>query len=179
MTLTLAAGQWYVHIRSVDRAGNGSSTLHLGPYLLDGSAPQSRTASPGTSAVATVPVSWSGTDAGAGIASYTIQVRDGVTGAWQNWLVDVPATTVSASYAAALCGHTYFFRSLARDLAGNLEVKTIDQCESTTSRATNHALVRARSCNIAGRARFQHHDQFPRSLFRRDHRSSREIQPVL
>ncbi len=64
-------------------------------------------------------VHWSGSDQGpAGLQSYDVQVKDGAAGAWTDWQVATTAT--SASYPG-VGGHTYFFRSRARDNAGNAE----------------------------------------------------------
>ncbi|MBN1484348.1 MAG: PD40 domain-containing protein [Chloroflexia bacterium] len=63
-------------------------------------------------------VSWSGTDDYVGIGSYDIQVRDGSTGTWSDWLLDTTAT--SAVYQGQL-GHSYYFQIRARDKSGNLE----------------------------------------------------------
>ena len=71
----------------------------------------------------TTPISWSGTDAGgSGIASYDIQYRDG-GGSWQDWHTGTTAT--SATFHGVL-GHTYSFRSRARDWAGNQELYPVD-----------------------------------------------------
>ncbi len=64
-------------------------------------------------------VTWSGSDVGVGLASYDVQVRDGAGGTWTDWLAGT--TGISATYAAAETGHIYYFRSVAHDLAGNVE----------------------------------------------------------
>jgi uncharacterized repeat protein (TIGR01451 family) len=69
---------------------------------------------------ATFPVHWTGTDAGGGLANYDIQVRDGDTEApWTNWLTETTATSATFNGED---GHTYSFRSRARDALGNTEV---------------------------------------------------------
>ena len=65
------------------------------------------------------PVTWSGSDEGFGIAGYDVQVRDGADGTWTDWLTGT--TALSATYTAVESGHTYYFRSLAYDQAGNVE----------------------------------------------------------
>src|SRR5947209_8212706 len=66
-------------------------------------------------------VSW-GPDVGVtDIASYTIQSNAGAAG-WTNWLVATAATT-SGSFTGQ-DGHTYQFRSVATDHAGNTETVT-------------------------------------------------------
>lgn len=62
---------------------------------------------------------WSGTDNGlAGLRSYDVQYRNGPTGAWTDWLTN---TTVTSAQFTGEYGHTYFFRSRARDWVDNLE----------------------------------------------------------
>ncbi len=75
-------------------------------------------------------VSWSGTDSGpSGIANYDIQVKDGPGGVWTDWLV--ATTSLSAPYAG-MGGHTYCFRSRARDNGGNAEPWSAD-CDTQTT----------------------------------------------
>jgi len=66
---------------------------------------------------ATFKVSWSGTDVGSGVASYTIYVSDN-GGAFKPWQTATRLT--SASYTGE-GGHTYGFYSIATDNAGNAE----------------------------------------------------------
>ena len=82
---------------------------------------------PPTSTVAALPeivysttftVSWSGEDGESDVWNYDVQVRDGSDGEWATWQSWITAT--SATYEGQ-DGHTYYFRSRARDLAGNEE----------------------------------------------------------
>jgi len=125
---------WYFHIRTIDNAGNGSGVTHLGPFKIDTALPTSTARSPEFS-VSTVTVSWSGQDSGlgSGVRDYSLWVRDGVTGTWQMWLTNTVAT--SAVYTAGLTGHTYYFRSVARDLAGNVETDLPAEGDSHTTLA--------------------------------------------
>lgn len=126
--LSLSPGNAYAH--SLAGLGLDPEQVVLG-LLQDGSllaATGSLVCPPPTSQVdplATVQtatsfmVSWSSADRGAGLASYDIQVRDGDTEApWTPWLM---ATTVTSAPFTGLDGHTYTFRSRARDLFGNEE----------------------------------------------------------
>ena len=47
-----------------------------------------------------------------------MQVRDGPTGTWTDWLTGVTGTTLGYP---GVVGHTYYFRSRATDLVGNVE----------------------------------------------------------
>ncbi|MBI5565468.1 MAG: DUF5107 domain-containing protein, partial [Chloroflexi bacterium] len=51
------------------------------------------------------------------VRSYDVQVKDGLYGAWSDWLIGAPTT---AHTYTGTPGHTYFFRARARDFAGNL-----------------------------------------------------------
>lgn len=57
-----------------------------------------------------------GSDNLSGISSFDIQVRDGSEGTWTDLLI---SSTDNYSYYLGDDGHTYYFRSRARDLAGN------------------------------------------------------------
>lgn len=62
-------------------------------------------------------VSWAGADARSGVYSYDVQVRDGLTGSWMDIYSD---TTDTYTRFVGHNGHTYYFRSRARDFAGNV-----------------------------------------------------------
>lgn len=64
----------------------------------------------------TFTVAWVGYDAWSEIATYDVQVRDSYEGTWTDWLTGTTAT--SGTFTGAH-GHTYFFRSRARDSCGN------------------------------------------------------------
>jgi hypothetical protein len=114
----LADGKgYYFHLRTGDRAGNWTAeAIHLGPFWIDSTLPTSQASSP---KIVTGPfqVTWSGNDATSGIRDYTVQVRDG-NGPWTTWLAN--KTDTSASFPGQV-GHVYYFRSIARDKAGNVE----------------------------------------------------------
>lgn len=107
----------YFHLRTADNAGNWTSTaVHLGPFWIDAHPPASAAWSP-PFATGAFDVGWGGADAASGLRDYTVQVKqDG--GAWTTWLENT--TAASAAYSGA-AGHTYRFRSIARDHAGNVE----------------------------------------------------------
>ena len=63
-------------------------------------------------------VSWSGYDDISADLIYDIQFRDGAGGTWTDWLTSTGF--VGASFSGT-DGHTYYFRSRARDGAGNAE----------------------------------------------------------
>ncbi|MCB0032170.1 MAG: fibronectin type III domain-containing protein, partial [Anaerolineales bacterium] len=63
-------------------------------------------------------LSWSGTDATSGLASYDLEMRIGTGGSWQRLL---SATTQTTYELNGVVGNTYYFRVRARDVAGNVE----------------------------------------------------------
>lgn len=65
----------------------------------------------------TFPISWSGSDVGAGVQDYTVYASDN-GGSYSPWQQNVTATT---ALFTGLAGHTYSFYSIARDLVGNIE----------------------------------------------------------
>jgi hypothetical protein len=87
---------------------------------------------PPTSSVNTLPatssmpflVTWAGEDACSPTIEFQIQYRRGPAGSWQDWPVSPgqPWTTeTQAHFGLAAAGETVFFRSRARDQAGNVE----------------------------------------------------------
>ncbi len=119
-------GAAYVESNNVDNptttARYTSSGLDMNPdrQTADLQPPRSRVNPlPTYSRSAGTTVSWSGSDSGvAGIASYDVQYRIGTAGAWTDWQMntaDTSATFVGSS------GQTIYFRSRARDNAGNGE----------------------------------------------------------
>ena len=62
-------------------------------------------------------VNWSGTDNLSGVIGYDVQVRDGPTGSWQDIYTN---STETYTRFVGEDGHSYYFRSLAHDAAGNV-----------------------------------------------------------
>jgi hypothetical protein len=86
---------------------------------------------PSTSASASFPVSWSGSDpAGAGIASYNIFVSVN-NGPYSIWL---PSTTATSATYTGAAGQTYSFYSMATDNVGHTQ-QTAGAAQTTTTTA--------------------------------------------
>lgn len=72
-------------------------------------------------------VRWSGSDVGScvsGLSNYQIQYKDQVSGTWTDWYPGTSQTSATfgpLSPVTVIDGHTYYFRSRARDVAGNIE----------------------------------------------------------
>ena len=65
-----------------------------------------------------------GTDDRSGIANYDVQYRVGSGGTWTDWLLGTTSTAGTfgpASPVSTVRTETYYFRSRARDNAGNVE----------------------------------------------------------
>ena len=84
---------------------------------------------PATTYTSTFTVTWSGWDNESGVWAYDIQVRDGVGGAWEDWL---QLTAENSSQFVGEHGHTYYFRSRAIDKVGNRESWPTQPQASTT-----------------------------------------------
>ena len=130
ITWTYYQGQWYWTTAYLDawdstapwntiRLSNTGYDWHPGWETTDAQAPTSRVQTLPAQSPGPFTVRWTGADTGgSGFKNYDIQVKDGPNGAWSNWKTDTSDT--SASYPG-IGGHTYYFRSRARDNAGNLE----------------------------------------------------------
>ena len=117
--LSTGDGTKTVHVQYKDNAGNVGTYTNTDTIILDTAPPSSSVAhSPTYQATLSFPVSWSGSDATSGVASYDVQFRDGTGVSWEDWQVSTIAT--STAFAGEE-GHTYYFQSRARDDAGNVE----------------------------------------------------------
>ncbi len=118
-------GPVYFRCRARDRAGNVETYPPLpdAQTTIDRTAPTSQVGPLPLYSSATFTVSWSGEDNLSGIASYDIQVcQDNCadpTWGWTTWLTKV--TQTASLFTSGEHGHTYYFRSRARDHAGNVE----------------------------------------------------------
>ena len=71
---------------------------------------------PAVSPVASLQVAWAARDAGSGVRSYSVQVRDSAAGGWLSWK---SGTTSTGGTYVGVPGHRYEFRVSARDFKGN------------------------------------------------------------
>ena len=118
-TDTMGDGMYHISIAGAeDSFGNPIATDTRNMFILDTAPPSSSvTDLPTYQSTLSFSVSWSGSDATSGIASYDVQYRDG-TGSWTDWLTET--TETSATFTGE-DGHTYYFQCRARDSAGNVE----------------------------------------------------------
>jgi hypothetical protein len=116
-------GTAMVYAQFNDLNGNVSSNA-TDTILLDTLPPSSSATSPAQVAGLSFTVSWSGSDALSGVASYDVQYRVGAAGMWTDWLSGTTATSATFGPGAPVTvtpGETYYFRVRAHDGAGNLE----------------------------------------------------------
>jgi predicted phage tail protein len=102
-------------VRAVDAAGNIGDWSNEVATTVDTTAPLASLEALQPLSFGAFQVTWSGSDATSGVASYDIEVQlDG--GAWVNW---ISATTQTSALFTPTIGHTYSFRVRAVDHAGN------------------------------------------------------------
>lgn len=117
-----------VYLRLSDVNGQ-VATVVTGTVNVDLTRPASTmTTLPATSS-ANISLSWSGSDALSGVATYDVQIRSGIGGAWTTVLSNT--TSTSTNYTGA-SGITYYFRVRAHDMAGNVEDWPVDYDTLTT-----------------------------------------------
>ena len=95
---------------------------------IDVTAPQSTVTSLPAVSPANIVVHWSDTDAGSGIATYTVFVNENGAG-WQVWLQDTPLT--QGTFAGTR-GQSYAFYAVATDHVGLVEEQAASAEASTT-----------------------------------------------
>lgn len=114
---------------------NAAITTPLWLNTIDSTPPVTHVAAlPATQPTASFPVQWVGSDAGSGIALFSVFVSDngGPFTVWQD-----ETTATSATYAGQ-AGHNYGFYSIGVDLVGNVEASKTT-AEATTSIGTTTA----------------------------------------
>ena len=112
-------GYYTLYPWAKDEAGNVSSVFASpGAVVVDTTKPTSTvTALPSTSP-ANISLSWSGSDALSGLSTFDVQVRAGIDGAWTDIFTNTSATSTTYNGVA---GVTYYFRTRAMDVVGNVE----------------------------------------------------------
>jgi hypothetical protein len=85
-------------------------------------------------------VNWSGTDAGVGLDSFDVQYQDTSNGVWTDWILNTRETS-SGFFGER--GHTYMFRSRARDRDKNVEeYPTVADATTTVSLYTIRGVIK-------------------------------------
>jgi hypothetical protein len=123
-----------IAVRSTaSRYGETFGSEDQATFTSDGSAPSVAIAAPaGSITDPAIPVTWTGSDAGAGLRDYTVEVATN-GGAFEPWLIATPTTT--ATYAGTPGGR-YRFRVRATDRLGTTSgYATSDEVTITSPRA--------------------------------------------
>jgi hypothetical protein len=125
-TLNLGEGPHHLRVRASDGLGDTADAFI--DVLVDLTPPTSQVAPlPLTETSYAIPVTVNGSDPGmqaSGVASYAIFVAvDGAPFSNTPWMI-VPASNPTAVYPGE-GGHHYYFRSVATDVAGNVENKPV------------------------------------------------------
>jgi hypothetical protein len=120
---TTDGGKLRYYVEALDLLGNkGNLSSEAKPKesKIDLAPPTFTMSAPATAITTTFPVTWNGTDAGSGVASFTIQARVlGTGGTPSDWITILNETT---SKSLDFCGEgerTYQFRGYATDRVGN------------------------------------------------------------
>jgi hypothetical protein len=106
----LPDGRHYLHLRTVDRAGNWSAPLHVGPFSIDTRAPGEAQVSGYAPFQSERPfrVGWSANDAASGVASYDVRYRRApLAGDFRPDVVWRGGETAAGAAFTALPGSTY------------------------------------------------------------------------
>ncbi|MBU0490234.1 MAG: peptidoglycan DD-metalloendopeptidase family protein [Chloroflexi bacterium] len=119
----LETGRWYAHLRAVDEAGNTSSTVHVGPFLIDVTAPDcsptTDTGEPVWQNDPTPPTfTWQpATDIDAGVSGYRIYWGDDPAGQADRLIAE--PTYNPPALDQAIGAATRYLRAAPVDGAGN------------------------------------------------------------
>jgi hypothetical protein len=129
----LKDGIYYWDVRGRNAPGNCydfGNWNTASPVVIDTAAPQTTvTLLPAAVVDVAISLNWSAVDPapGSGVATYDVQYRVGITGAWTDWLVGTTGTSAvfgPLDPVNLVHGQTYYFRVRAHDQAGNVEVYT-------------------------------------------------------
>ena len=135
VSLSLSEGRHIITATSTDSLGQVSPPGTAGTVVVDTVPPVVNVGDLPLYSSEVITVEWSGSDEGAGVASYDVQVRI-AGGEWQAWLNQVSGTW--AVYNGT-DGHSYAFRVRARDEAGNVSAYSAAPYPETTVDITEPA----------------------------------------
>lgn len=122
----LGDGEWYLHARSADNAGNWSDLAHLGPFMIDATAPLEVTDPISTthnvdawSDIRTVAVSWNpAEDFDSGLAGYSA-IWDQFADTLPDEIINMGADVVEVESEELGDGADYYLHIRSVDIAGN------------------------------------------------------------
>ena len=116
-------GVWYLHMSTVDKAGNWTSTVHEGPIKIDTEPPSlpgslvTTSHDPPSPSDYTIDMAWaSASDAGSGLGGYSYSFSTSATPNCNGQTLDAAATSVSSW---PLPNASIYFHICAIDVVGN------------------------------------------------------------
>jgi hypothetical protein len=125
---TLGAGTHNVGITATDPAGNTATTSVT--FRVDATGPTATpAAAPRTLTTSAWRLSWSGKDAGSGVAGYDVAWR--YSGGTWKWPTAWSATTAKSVVLPVAAAKTYCWHVRARDAAGNVGAWSAERCART------------------------------------------------
>ena len=105
----------YLRLRDVN---DQMATVVTGTVNVDLTKPTSSISTLPATSPANIALAWSGSDTLSGLSTYNVQVRAGTGGAWEDVFTNTSA--ISTTYNG-IVGMTYYFRTRAKDMVGNIE----------------------------------------------------------
>jgi Bacterial Ig domain len=123
-TTTSADGLYDLRSIATDSAGNATASAVLSARRVDNTAPTSAVANPGTPLRGTVTVSGTATDAGSGVAGWTLQRRPSAGGAWTTVCTDASPPFSCAWDTTGVADGLYDLQAVTTDVAGNATAST-------------------------------------------------------
>jgi protocatechuate 3,4-dioxygenase beta subunit len=126
---TLSDGIWYFNLRTRDKAGNWSNTVHIGPFKIDTKKPSAyikwnQPYSTNQSPNRTFYFAWDSNDSD--VISFDVEYRPHWSTTWYPLYTE---TTKKFTYLSGSEGTTYYLRVRAKDNAGNIGPwSTIKNC---------------------------------------------------
>jgi chitinase len=150
-TTAVPDGLYEARAIAVDETGL-STTSAVITVRVDNTAPATSTlTNPGTLLRGSVALSGSASDAGSGIASWTVQYRPSSGGAWADACSDTTASYSCSWATTAVSDGTYDLRARARDAAGNESYSTTLTNRTIDNTAPSGANVTTTNVGTAGR----------------------------
>jgi hypothetical protein len=120
-TETLAEGESYFHVAAQDVAGNWSTTYTTGAFQVDTVAPTSTVTHVPAYENETISVTWEVGDSTSPISGTCLLYRFGSSGSWTASGDCASTDTGTFAFVPSEGDGTYYFQTVAEDMAGNYE----------------------------------------------------------
>lgn len=148
---SLADGSWYFHICTVDNVGNWTSTVTVGPFIIDTTVPTGSWSNPtsGQTVSGIVGIIFSASDATSGVSSVAFSYRlASSSGSFTAIDTDLTSPYTAAWDTSSLSLDTYTLRAVVTDSVGfsttvdvGVDVATVISQQAIGSLATNGIIV--------------------------------------